>query len=187
MRRSKKIDAPSATAPFAPAADPVFWESHVAARLGLGREKIAALRAAHMAVGVHFTHDGNSVVLTPAGVQYLHELLDAEAAQARRAASSAAGQTLAADQAAPAAKESAVAGIGSAQPERVRVVVTQRLGNRHLIYVRPVDAAPGAAPLLVRVKDNQNFHPRLAPFECRRSADGMWYYLGRLPRIQGRW
>lgn len=215
MSSSKKNRAPSASTPplgspppaapavvESPAADELFWESHVAARLGLSREKISALREAHLRAGEHFVTRANAVVLTPAGLAQLETALSCPFPATD---SSAAVITLpvapipatAAAQPAPhlpappplAPVLTAVA----CRPERMRVVVVRQLGNRHLIYVRPAPLPPPdprrdtVPPILCRVRDNAHFHPRLAPFEIIRSADGQWAYLGRLPRGLGRW
>jgi hypothetical protein len=211
MSISKKNRAPSASTPplgspppvppaavESPADDELFWESHVAARLGLSREKISALREAHLRAGEHFVMRANAVVLTPAGLAQLEVALSCPfpATDAVPAVStlpvppSPATVTEQPEPHLPAPPPltptlTAVA----CRPERMRVVVVRPLGNRHLIYVRPAidgrrDTVP---PILCRVRDNAHFHPRLAPFEIIRSADGQWAYLGRLPRGLGRW
>lgn len=215
MSRFKKNRAPSASTPplgspppvaldaqSAAPDDELFWESHVAARLGLSREKIAVLREAHLRVGEHFVERSNAIVLTPAGLAQLEVALscpfpatEGDAAVIALAAS----QSPATVTAQPAPHLPAPPPLApvltavACRPERMRVVVVRSLGNRHLIYVRPAPVpAPDARrdtvpPILCRVRDNAHFHPRLAPFEIIRSADGQWAYLGRLPRALGRW
>lgn len=219
MNRSKKIGARSASTPSVgfPAGDGVsgavaelpavstqdggdelFWEDRVAARMGLAREKIAALREAHLVAGDDFVLRGNAVVLTAAGLAHLERVLCAPAVSTLAAADRPATPTAqpAPSHHAPLPHPPPLAPALPAvacRPERLRVVVARTLPNRHLIYVRPAPlpaADPGrdaVPPILCRVRDNAHFHPRLAAFEIIRSADGQWFYLGRLPRSLGRW
>jgi hypothetical protein len=218
MNRSKKIGARSASTPSVgfpagdgvsvavaelPAestqdggADELFWEDRVAARMGLAREKISALREAHLVAGDDFVLRGNAVVLTAAGLSHLERVLCAPAVSTLAVADRPATVTAqpAPSHHAPLPHPPPLAPALPAvacRPERLRVVVARTLPNRHLIYVWPATVPPtqrSAAPLLLcRVKDNAHFHPRLAAFEIIRSADGQWFYLGRLPRSLGRW
>ena len=195
--------APSSVAvaePAAPDADELFWESHVAARLGVSREKISALREAHLTPGDHFVMRGNAIVLTPSGLARLEVALSspipaedsapAVSTLADDASLATANTQPAPHLPAPPPLAPALAAV-ACQPERLRVVVVRQLANRHLIFVRPAIREPKTSAttpaFLCRVKDNAHFHPRLAPFDIRRAADGQWLYLGRLPRSLGRW
>lgn len=167
-------------------ADEAFWESHVAVRLGVAREKIALLRGTQLQEVVDFTRQGNAVVYTAGGLARLTALV-ARAAPQDAAETPPAVSTLPAAQIASTPTAQPAPSLGGCQPERARVVVVRTLPNRKMMFVRRADYAKDAPTFIVRVKDNLNFHPRLAPFEVRRAADGQWLYLGRLPRSLGRW
>jgi hypothetical protein len=195
MNSPKKSRAPSALplpsgfpapVPVCGAGDEAFWESHVAVRLGVAREKIALLRGTQLQEVADFTRQGNAVVYTAGGLARLTALV-ARAVPQDATDTAPAVSTLPADQIAPPPTAQPAPSLGGCQPERARVVVVRTLPNRKMMFVRRADAVPPAPTFIVRVKDNVNFHPRLAPFEVRRAADGQWLYLGRLPRSLGRW
>lgn len=160
------------------------WESHVAARLGLSRKKISDIRREHLEPEVDFTKRGNAVVFTARGLARVEALIAAtpQGDSTPMGAKTTTGGDLAGNAAGSAAVNAA-----QYQPERARFVVVRVLPNRNLLFARRADYAPSAPETLLRVKDNRNFHPRLAAFEAQRGADGMWRYLGRLPRSLGRW
>ena len=162
--------------------DELFWESHVAARMGIARKKISALRSAHLAEGADFGWRGNAVVFTAAGLARLEGLLASNAAPTPGDPAPVGVQTPAG--LSPALESSA---LGECRPERAKFVVVRTVPNPHLIFARRADYAKEAPAVLVRVKENILFHPKLAAFECQRGADGQWRYLGRLPRSLGRW
>lgn len=204
-RRAQRAPLPpAAPPPPAPAvpeapAEPTFREDTVAARLGLPREKIAVLRTAHLAPGEHFGHAGNAVVLTPAGVAALERALEAEALAQRAKVSLVQTETApteqspanAAETALPAAPAPTAAAFAldaeALRPERVRVRVVKTFINRRLILATRERPASDTTQFLVRVRDNQFFHPSLPAFEVIRCGDGSWQYTGRLPRRLGRW
>ena len=164
---------PNGVAPGAPLGgdDGLFWEAQVALRLGVARHKLATLRAEHLREGDHYRIRSNAVVLTEPGLARLQELL---------------AGGVGAPSGAPrpsAVTESVLAG----QPERARFRVLSLPPNKRLIVATRVgEPEPGAARTLVRVRSSELFMPRME-FEAMHSTDGMWQFMGRLPRRKGRW
>lgn len=187
-RRSVSAPAPAPADPAPEFAPPAFREDAVAARFGLPREKIAAIRAAHLAEGRHFATAGNAVVLTPEGVDAIGRALEAEASTQRAKVSLVEGETAPA----PASPADCTGGVlaplpDALRPERISVQVVRTFANRRLILARRTRPASQTEPFLVRVRDNTLFHPSLPPFDVIRAGDGTFQYTGRLPRRLGRW
>lgn len=68
--------APALAAPAGPVPDDgLFWESRIAAEVGISRERLRSLRDAHMTEDTHFIRKKNAVVLTISGLDKLHALL----------------------------------------------------------------------------------------------------------------
>ena len=166
----KILPSPAASASPSPAPasadDGLFWEARVASNVGISRERLRALRDAHMAENTHFIRRKNSVVLTVSGIDLLHVLLDPVFT-------------------APAAPVEKIAPPAGPAP-RLTVRVAKVPGNHRLLLCLPPTAAAGAQPLIVRVKSNENFMIGMT-LEVISSGENCFQYLGRLPRRHGRW
>jgi hypothetical protein len=156
--------------------DGLFWENRVADTLGLPRERLRALRDAHMQVDVHYIRRRNSVVLTERGIELLNTLTGQPAPAAQKIAP--------ATFAPPALVVTPFAPPSGPAP-RLDVRVVRVPGNRRLLICTPV-AEGTTEQLLVRVKTNENFMPGMT-FEVLSGGQGLWQHVGRLPRRKGRW
>jgi hypothetical protein len=170
MIHSEKIllspPAPALAAPAGPVPDDgLFWESRIAAEVGISRERLRSLRDAHMTEDTHFIRKKNAVVLTISGLDKLHALL-----------------APAAPTAAPVEKIAPSPG----PVPRLAVRVVKVPGNARLLLCLPPTAAAGAQPLIVRVKTNENFMAGMT-LEVISAGENCYQYLGRLPRRHGRW
>lgn len=170
------------TGTSAPGADgSAAHETHVAARLGIAREKISLIRGTQLQEVVDFVWLGNAVVYTEGGLARLAAIV----AKTHPATLPLAGSPMPAT-----ATGQPALTLAACSPERALVQVVRTLPNGKMMFVRRADPRTDAAhapTFIVRVKDNRHFHPKLTPFEVRRASDGQWLYLGRLPRSLGRW
>lgn len=147
----------------------LFWESRVAESLGVARKIVAKLRAKKLTPVEHYRKEKNNVVLTPAGLARLKELL----------AKQASGATLPTDPAT--ATETTPKG----PPPRQKMIVVKAPLNPRLLWCRAADDKK-SRQVLVRVTANTNFMPGME-FEAVACGENFWQYTGRLPRRKGRW
>lgn len=166
MLTSEKITAGQAS---------VFWESKVATSLGLSRERVRALRLAHLAADEWSTR-GNAVVLTASGLEKISFYAAREAGPV--------SSPLAEQSEAVAATGGGVA-VAPGAPEVARVLVKKLCQNPRMMLARRIGDAVEFPALLVRVKDNANFMPGME-IEVIDCGNGLWQFRGRLPRSRGR-
>lgn len=182
----------------------LFWESQVAERLGISRTRMRELRKSHLAPELDWQFRDNAVVLTAAGLQKIENAL----AGAAPAVSAPIEETSpAAATRGPSAAPSQVAPPGP-PPRRKFMVVSKPLHRadspqRKVLLcaecpddtqqVPPFDLFTHVRATLrlgqerpVRVRDNTNFAPGMV-LEAVNIGHGLWQYLGRLPRRQGKW
>jgi hypothetical protein len=155
--------------------DAFFWESKVAKSLGLSRERVRALREAHLSADEWSTR-GNAIVFTSAGLEKITALAGREAGAV---SSPSASET-------PPETATAVAAlvVGGA-PEVLRVVVKKLCQNIRMMLARRVSEGEAGETLLVRVKDNSLFMAGME-IEVADCGNGVWQFRGRLPRRRGR-
>lgn len=177
----------------------LFWESAVAQKFGVSRTAVRALRKRVLSAA-DWRYHNNTVALTASGLAKL---------QAALAGGSVPGS--AAPRPATGTRGPSVPAVPPGPPPRRHFVVTKVPVHRvdapqkKIVVGRPVpaDFAPcspweltkrsahlGDAPELrerpIRVRDNSNFRPGMV-FECASIGEGMWQFLGRLPRKAGKW
>lgn len=159
--------------------DGLFWETRVADSLGVSRERLRLLREEHMTENTHFIRRRNAVVLTETGMELLNTLLPIAAQVA--------------DQPAPAEVpvEKSPGATPFAAPHgpapRVSVRVVKVPPNPRLLFCVASEIEAGtSAQFLVRVKTNENFMAGMV-MEVISAGEGVWQYVGRLPRRKGRW
>jgi hypothetical protein len=138
--------------------DGLFWESKVAKCLGLSRDRVRALREAHLSPEDWVTK-GNAVVLTARGLEKITALAQGEAA----------GEP-----------------VKAGPPEAARLVVRKVCGNPRVLLAVAVGVGAEGAAVLVRVKENTFFMPGME-FDALPVGDGSFQFVGRLPRRRGRW
>ena len=165
----------------------LFWESRVAASLGVPRKLMAELRKAHLSEGADFERrENNAVALTEAGLAKIEALI-------------AKGETVG-DAKTGAGKPKKTAGkpardVPSGPPPRELMTVDRVPQNTGLLLcITHTRKAP--VRLAIRVKDNTNFAAGMV-LEAIESRDGVWQFrnrvpgdestVGRLPRRKGRW
>lgn len=146
----------------------LFWPARVAESLGITLKRLAVFRKTHLASPEHFVIKANSLLLTPAGVARIKELLAAEVAPA------------------PVVPEPATVtpSIPAGPPRRAKMVVMRIPPNKRLLLCARLDD-PKKNSVLVRVNTNENFMPRME-FEAIEGGNNLWQYTGRLPRKKGR-
>ena len=144
----------------------IYWESKVARSLGLSRERVRALREAHLSV-TEWSTRGNAIVLTAAGLEKISFLAAQESAVV---------STPSAEQVDAPAGSGGGALIEAGAPEVAVVRITRLFPNKRLML---------AGERVVRVKDNSFFMPGME-IEAVNCGDGVWQYRGRLPRSRGR-
>jgi len=165
----KKLGAEGGGAPL------VFWESRVAKALGLSRERVRALREAHLSAE-HWTTKGNAIVFTAEG---LEKILFYAGGSTEAVSSPSPEQTGAAVEA------GGVALVAPGAPEVVRAVVKKVCPNPRMMLAIRVGSPEDEDSLLVRVKDNRNFMAGMV-VEVMDCGNGVWQYRGRMPRSRGR-
>jgi hypothetical protein len=157
------------------AGEAFFWESKVAKSLGLSRERVRALREAHLSADEWSTR-GNAIVFTSGGLEKITVLAARDAGPVPLPSAS---ET-------PTETATTVAAlvVGGA-PEVLRVVVKKLCQNiRMMIALRGGDGE-ASETLLVRVKDNSLFMAGME-IEVADCGNGVWQFRGRLPRRRGR-
>lgn len=190
----------------------VYWEKQVAESLGISRTRVRELRKAHLSTELHWQFRDNAVVLTESGLEKLRSILLAAGQPVPAAPAAVAPISPAPAEIEPAAAtRGPAAGPLKVQPgppaKRKFMVVKKPLHRtdspqrKILICAEcPEDATqvgswdlsrPRADLKLgverpIRVRDNINFMPGMV-LEAVEIGHGMWQYLGRLPRRQGRW
>ena len=153
----------------------VFWESRVAKALGLSRERVRALREAHLSAG-EWEVRGNAIVLSASGL----EKITFYAAQAGGEVSSPS-----AEQTGAAVEAGGAVAVVCGAPEVVQAVIKRVCPNRRMMLAIRVGSPEGEDSLLVRVKDNVNFMAGMV-VEVMDCGNGVWQYRGRMPRSRGR-
>lgn len=184
-------------APEKGAADELYFESVVANRLGVSRERVRELRVAHLREGEDWVMQGTAVVLSAQGLAKMQDLLRVAASPALVESEPA----VATDGAQEATGPEVIGVVAEAMAfsdrghllvaaDRCRVRVSELARNEKVVMAVRVEgvAAPGEpAKLLVKVKCNAFFMPgmemEVAPVEGR----GCFQYMGRLPRRKGVW
>lgn len=157
--------------------DGLFWETRVADSLGVSRDRLRLLREEHMKENTHFIMRRNAVVLTESGMELVKKILIDPTLTAN------------ASKVLPHKPVLAVAPFnpptGPAPRQSVRVAKVPP--NPRLLFCVPEDGgATSTAQFLVRVKTNENFMAGMT-MEVISAGDGVWQYVGRLPRRKGRW
>jgi hypothetical protein len=173
----------------------IFWESTVAERLGISRTRMRELRKYHLTQETDWRMDGNAVVLTAAGLAKIESALVSApvATETPTAPEKAAGEAR------------GVAAVPSGPPPSRKFMVWRIPPNRidspqrKVLICREVSAAAvqvapwglarvqgSGAERPVRVRDNGNFIPGMV-LDAVNIGHGMWQYVGRLPRRQGKW
>jgi hypothetical protein len=154
--------------------DGLFWENRVADSLGVSRDRLRQFRKDHMTENVHYIRRGNAVVLTETGMRLpSYEKITAEPAPL-------APSPFPAVEVAPFAPPAGPA-------PRIEVRVVKVPPNPRLLFCVPAGPIVAtAAQCLVRVKTNENFMAGMS-FEVISAGEGIWQYIGRLPRRKGRW
>lgn len=182
-------------APEKGAADELYFESVVANRLGVSRERVRELRVAHLREGEDWVMQGTAVVLSAQGLAKMQDLLRVAASPALVESEPAVATDGAQEATGPevigvVAEAMAPLGHLLVASDRCRVRVSELARNEKVVMAVRVEgvAAPGEpAKLLVKVKCNAFFMPgmemEVAPVEGR----GCFQYLGRLPRRKGVW
>lgn len=182
-------------APEKGAADELYFESVVANRLGVSRERVRELRVAHLREGEDWVMQGTAVVLSAQGLAKMQDLLRVAASPALVESEPAVATDGAQEATGPevigvVAETMAPLGHLLVASDRCRVRVSELARNEKVVMAVRVEgvAAPGEpAKLLVKVKCNAFFMPgmemEVAPVEGR----GCFQYLGRLPRRKGVW
>jgi hypothetical protein len=173
----------------------IFWESTVADRLGISRTRLRELRKAHLAAETDWRLEGNAVVLTAGGLAKIENAL--------ASAPMATGTPPAQEKAAGEARGAAAVPSGPPPCSRFMVwrIPPNRIDSpqRKILICREVpttalQVAPwGLAKVVgagverpIRVRDNGNFIPGMV-LDAVNIGHGMWQYVGRLPRRQGKW
>ena len=173
----------------------IFWESAVAERLGISRTRMRELRKFHLTPESDWRMEGNAIVLTAGGLAKIENALVSTTA--------ATGTPTAGEKAA--GEPRGVAAVPSGPPPSQRFMVWRIPPNRidspqrkvlicREVPVSAVQVAPwGLARVQgsgverpVRVRDNGNFIPGMV-LDAVSIGHGMWQYVGRLPRRQGKW
>lgn len=150
-----------------------YWESRVAAWLGVARKRVVSMRRRALKEGVDWIVHEQDIVYTVQGIQTLRDLLRSV------------GVATAPDKPAEAAESAAdetPAPVGP--PKRAKATVVRIYPNRRLMQVLPEGEK---APVLCRVRDNQNFMPRMTLDVVHDPRSVMWQHVGRLPRRRGKW
>lgn len=150
--------------------DGVYWEGKVADALGIARDRVRAIRQEHLDESKHYRLVRGEVVLTEQGLARLNDLLSSE------------GKATSPAPAPPMVTFAVPAG----PPARNRFQVVRVPANRHLLYCVATDGRTNGTQVLVRVKANENFMPKMQ-FEAIEAEHGTWQYRGRLPRRKGKW
>ena len=157
------------------AGEAFFWESKVAKSLGLSRERVRALREAHLSPDEWSTR-GNAIVFTAGGLEKITVLAGREG---EGVSSPSASET-------PTETATAVAAlVVCGAPEVLRVVVSKLCPNTRMMLARRVAEGEAGETLLVRVKDNSLFMAGME-IEVADCGNGVWQFRGRLPRRRGR-
>lgn len=156
--------------------DGLFWETRVADSLGVSRDRLRLLREEHMTENTHFIRRRNAVVLTETGMELLNTLLPITTPAAQPPQAPAEKSPDPAPFAAP-----------TGPAPRVSVRVVKVPPNPRLLFCVAAEVETGtAAQFLVRVKTNENFMAGMS-MEVISAGEGVWQYVGRLPRRKGRW
>jgi hypothetical protein len=150
-----------------------YREAAVAEALGLARQRLVTLRVEHMVEGPDYRIDHNEVVLTPEGLMRMYELTAGMVA------------TPAPEQK-PATVTEPATPPKPGPPRREKFRVQKIPRNKRLLYCVKADEPLTARMILVRVKDNSFFMPKMT-MECIEGELGSWQFKGRLPRRKGRW
>lgn len=182
-------------APEKGAADELYFESVVANRLGVSRERVRELRVAHLREGEDWVMQGTAVVLSAHGLSRMQDLL--------RVADSPAlvesGPAVATDGALAATEPEVIGVVAEAMAplghllvaaDHCRVRVSELARNEKVVMAVRVagEAAPGEpAKLLVKVKCNALFMPGMEMEVVPVDGRGCFQYMGRLPRRKGVW
>jgi len=156
--------------------DDLFWETRVADSLGVSRDRLRLLREEHMTENTHFIRRRNAVVLTETGMSLLNTLLPI-------------APTALALLEAPVEKSPDPTPFAAppGPAPRVSVRVVKVPPNPRLLFCVAAEVEAGtSAKFLVRVKTNENFMAGMV-MEVISAGEGVWQYVGRLPRRKGRW
>ena len=193
----------------------LYWEKQAADRLGLSRTKLRELRKAHLAPEVDWQFRSNAVVLTASGLEKIQAVLAATGPSAAISAAPAPSVPSPAFLTPPPAD--ATRGLSAVlsrvipsgpPPSRKFMVVDKPLyrvdrpQKKVLVCAEVPDDAKQVpswdlyttvrATLRlgqhrnIQVRDNTNFVPGMV-LEAVCIGQGMWQYVGRLPRRSGRW
>ena len=184
-------------APEKGAADELYFESVVANRRGVSRERVRELRVAHLREGEDWVMQGTAVVLSAQGLARMQDLLRVAASHALVESEPA----VATDGALAATGPEVIGVVAEAMAfsdrghllvaaDRCRVRVSELARNEKVVMAVRVEgeAAPGEpARLLVRVRSNEFFMPGMEMEVVPVDGRGCFQYLGRLPRRKGVW
>ena len=184
-------------APEKGAADELYFESVVANRLGVSRERVRELRVAHLREGEDWVMQGTAVVLSAQGLAKMQDLLRVAASHALVESEPA----VATDGAQEATGPEVIGVVAEAMAfsdrghllvaaDRCRVRVSELARNEKVVMAVRVagEAAPGEpAKLLVKVKCNALFMPGMEMEVVPVDGRGCFQYMGRLPRRKGVW
>ena len=190
----------------------VYWEKQIAESLGISRTRVREMRKAHLSAELHWQFRDNAVVLTESGLEKLRSILQAAGTAVPVAAAEIPAVLPVSAEIGPvAATRGPAAGPLNVQPgppaKRKFMVVKKPLHrtdspqrkilicadcSEDATQVAPWDLSRPRTDLKlgterpIRVRDNINFMPGMV-LEAVEIGHGMWQYLGRLPRRQGRW
>ena len=182
-------------APEKGAADELYFESVVANRLGVSRERVRELRVAHLREGEDWVMQGTAVVLSAQGLARMQKLVLEGSCPAITESGPVAAtggvDVVASEGCMPLAAEARVpVGQVFAAVARVRVRVTERARNVRVIMAARVEGVPAPgepARLMVRVQSNELFMPGMEMEVVPVDGRGCFQYMGRLPRRKGVW
>ncbi len=150
----------------------LFWETRIAAWLGLPRSRVANLRRGALHEGEHWLVHDQQVVYSLAGIQRLRDLLQARGERL-------AGKNPAQKAATPVEPRPPAGPVETVKLRILRLCPNPRL----MMAVRPQE--PEKA-MLVRVRDNSNFIAGMMVPAAWDARAGNWQFTGRLPRQKGR-
>lgn len=150
-----------------------YWESRVAAWLGVARKRVTAMRRRALKEGVDWIVHEQDIVYTEAGIQKLRNFL--------RNAGAVTAPDKPAESTEPVTDETP-APVGP--PKRAKATVVRIYPNNRLMQVLPEGEK---SPVLCKVRDNQNFMPRMVLEVVHDPRAEMWQHVGRLPRRRGKW
>jgi hypothetical protein len=172
--------------------DGLFWENRVADSLGVSRDRLRQFRKDHMTENVHYIRRGNAVVLTETGMRLATDRLAPPASEPTAEEQLPSYEKITAEPAPlapspfPAVEVAPFAPPAGPAP-RIEVRVVKVPPNPRLLFCVPAGPIVAtAAQCLVRVKTNENFMAGMS-FEVISAGEGIWQYIGRLPRRKGRW